>query len=404
MNLLKKLLTLFSVFILLFSNACFADDILIDELEDFEALETSNNITEEPETFSKNIIVIDRKTLSTLYGKKQNEKVAMASTTKIMTCILAIENASLNDIVTVSKKAASVSGSTLGLIYNMQISLNDLLYGLMLRSGNDCAVAVAEKISGSVENFSILMNKKAKELGLKNTNFVTPHGLDDPNHFTTAYDLAILTDYALKNNTFKTIVSCKNATISFNGAPRTISNTNELLGNLDGVYGVKTGFTFGAGRCLVSSCKRNNLDIIGVVLGADTKKIRTRDSYNLINYIYNTYNYVNISSTINNNFLDYLSYLESNYILDKTTTTPILKLQSLDNYEYPLKKEDISNLSTKIYTINKLSYNTPAGSKIGSLCLYNGDSLLCETDIILDNTLCKNSWKYYFKKILNNLN
>ena len=110
------------------------------------------------------------------------------------------------------------------------------------------------------------MNQKAKELNLKHTHFVSPHGLDDKNHYTTAYELAILTDYALKYETFKKVVGTKTATISVNGNPRTITNTNELLGNLNGVYGVKTGFTFNAGRCLVTSCNRNGMDIIVVVL------------------------------------------------------------------------------------------------------------------------------------------
>ena len=127
-------------------------------------------------------------------------------------------------------------------------------------------MAIAEHISGSLENFAELMNQKAQDLKLTHTHFVTPHGLDDENHYTTAYELALLTDYALKNDTFRNIVGTKTTTISVNGNPRTISNTNELLGNLDGVYGVKTGFTFNAGRCLVSSCNRNGMDMIVVVL------------------------------------------------------------------------------------------------------------------------------------------
>lgn len=121
-----------------------------------------------------------------------------------------------------------------------------------------------------------MMNKKAQELGLEKTHFVTPHGLDETEHYTSAYELAIITDYALKNKKFAQIVNTKTCNISVNGVPRTISNTNELLGNLNGVDGVKTGFTNGAGRCLVTSITRNGHQIICVVLGADTKKIRTR--------------------------------------------------------------------------------------------------------------------------------
>ncbi len=248
------------------------------------------------------------------------------------------------------------------------------------------------------------MNKKTQELGLSNTNFVTPHGLDDSNHYTTAYDLAILTDYALHNDKFKSIVSTKTYTISFNGSPRSISNTNELLGNLDGVYGVKTGFTFEAGRCLVSACKRGNLDIIVVVLGADTKKIRTKDSSSLINYIFNAYDYIDVSSTIHDAFNEYISYFNNNCILEKTSTIPILKLQDLDNYKFPLSKNNSIQLNTKIYTINTFSSTIEKNSKIGTLELYNNNNLLCTLNIIIDNNLVRNNWLFYFKTILGGFN
>lgn len=361
------------------------------------------HLGKEPITNSKHIVVIDRKTLSILYEKSAYEKTPMASTTKIMTCILALENSNLSNIVTVSKKSASIHGSTLGLKENMKISMQDLLYGLMLRSGNDCAIAIAEEISGSVENFANLMNQKAKELNLQNTHFVTPHGLDDEKHFTTAYELAILTDYALKNNMFRTIVSCKNYTFNFDGYSKTITNTNELLGNLSGVYGVKTGFTFEAGRCLVSSCKRNDLDIIVVVLGADTKKIRTQDSYNLINYIFNAFQYINVSKTINESFSGFSNYINDFIFLEKTKDTPKFKLETLNNYEFPLKTNGEIKFSTKIYTNKNFSYKSSAGDEIGKLYLYNNGNLLCKVKIFLDNNLKRNSFifylKYFFKLI-----
>ena len=188
------------------------------------------------------------------------------STTKIMTATIIIENCDLSQSVTVSKKAASTGGSRLGLKTNDKITIKDLLYGLLLCSGNDAAVALAETAGGDIQGFSKLMNNKAKALGLKNTNFESPHGLDSDGHYTTAYELAILSDYALKNKTFLEIVGTKNYTVTINGYPKTLSNTNELLGNLNGIYGVKTGFTNGANRCLVTSCKRNDMDIICVVL------------------------------------------------------------------------------------------------------------------------------------------
>ena len=361
--------------------------------------ETINHSNNEPNILSKNVVVLDRKTKTILFEKECHTKVPMASTTKIMTCIIALENSSPNEIVTISQKAASIHGSTLGITTNSKITITDLLYGLMLRSGNDCAIAIAEHIAGSVENFANLMNKKSIELGLKNTNFITPHGLDSESHFTTAYELAILTDYALKNTSFRKIVSAKTAIISVNNQTRTISNTNELLENLEGVYGVKTGFTFNAGRCLVSSCKRDNLDIIVVVLGADTKKMRTTDSINLIEYVFKTFKYTDISSFIKNNFENYLQYFDTIYILEKTSTKPILKLKTTSPLEYPLHLDRIPNLKTKIYTLNVFNPDIKSNTKVGVLQVYNDKNLIYHVDILLENTLIKNDWKYYFKTI-----
>ena len=152
----------------------------------------------------------------------------MASKTKIMTSIVVIEKVpNLKETVTVSKKAAGTGGSRLGLSTNDEITVENLLYGLMMRSGNDAAVALAEYVGGSVEGFSALMNEKASNLGLESTHFVTPHGLDSDDHFTTAYELAKLTDYALKNETFAKIVKTKTYTITINNSARTLSNTNE---------------------------------------------------------------------------------------------------------------------------------------------------------------------------------
>ena len=402
MKILKKFCTIFIIILSIFFP-CFADDIDYQNLEDFKFSEVSNFSTDEPITNSKHIVVIDRKTLSVLYEKDAYTKTAMASTTKIMTCILALENISLDTIVTVSKNASSINGSVLGLHTNDKITISDLLYGLMLRSGNDCAISIAEAISGNTENFALLMNQKAKSLNLKNTHFVTPNGLDDENHYTTAYDLAILTDYALKNETFRKIVSTENYTISINGTQKNISNTNELLGNLQGVYGVKTGFTFNAGRCLVSSCKRDNMDIIIVVLGADTKKIRTTDSYNLINYIFKNFSYINVLPTLQDSLNKYLDYNSSNFILEKTCTTPILELESLSNYEFPLKLDGNIKFNTKIYTIYNFSSQIQSSSKVGTLYLYNNDKIICSVNIILKNTLIPNSWNYYFKNIFKSL-
>ena len=398
---MKKIFIILIYISILFCNTVFADDSLeIEDYNSFSSFEVSSINTNEPIINSKNVIVIDRKTLLPLYEKNAYSKVAMASTTKILTCIIALETCSKSEIVTGSSNAANISGSTLGLKKNTTITVNDLLYGLMLRSGNDCAIAIAEHISGSVKDFAKIMNYKAFELGLLSSNFVTPHGLDNPDHYTTAYDLALLTDYALKNSDFKKIVSTKIHTISFNNSCNTISNTNELLGNLDGVYGVKTGFTFEAGRCLVSACNRNNFDIIVVVLGADTKPIRTKDSLNLINYVFNNYHYINVANLVKENFSNYIFYFNKMYSLEKTSSTPHLDVEPLENYEFPIPQKDTSNLNTKIYVINNFSSKILPNTTVGKLHVYNNNQLLCTINILLENQLINNDWKFYFTKII----
>ena len=262
MKIYKIFICLFFIILLSFSPVL-ADDENFEYLSDLSTIQSSNseNITE-PTINSRAAIVYERSSGKILYGKEENEKRKMASTTKIMTAIVVLENTNLDDIVTISSKAAGTGGSRLGLHKDDKISVADLLYGLMLCSGNDAAVALAEHISGSIENFAILMNQKACEIGLNSSHFVTPHGLDNEEHYTTAYELALLTNYALKNDIFRKYVGTKSQTITINTYSKTLNNTNELLGYLDGVYGVKTGFTNGANRCLVTSVKRTNMNII----------------------------------------------------------------------------------------------------------------------------------------------
>ena len=317
----KKIFFIIIIFFNLFPQIIYADDEFIEldlssnELN--ETLQTSMSVENIPNINARHAIVLDRNSNTILYAKKEQETCKMASTTKIMTAIIVIENANLNDTVTISTKSAKTGGSRLGLSTGNTITVENLLYGLMMRSGNDAAVALAEYVGGSIEGFSDLMNKKAFELGLTSTHFVTPHGLDNDNHFTTAYDLALLTNYALSNSTFSKIVKTKTYIITLNGYPKTLSNTNELLGNLNGVYGVKTGFTNGANRCLVTSCKRGNLDIICVVLGCDTKKDRTKDSINLINYIFKNYTVVNLKDIIENDFNKWNKEHSNSFIINK---------------------------------------------------------------------------------------
>ncbi len=399
----RCIVIIFLVNIIFFNVSCFADVENEDEVNSLESIETnSDNTYQAPKILSKYAICIERTTGTILFENNAYEKTAMASTTKIMTSIIAIEKGNLNDTVTVSKKAAQINGSRLELKENMQISLKDLLYGLMLRSGNDAAIAIAEYISGSTENFAILMNEKAKSLGMNNSHFVTPNGLDDEQHYSTAYDMAILTNYALNNKVFAEIVGTKNASINWNGNSREISNTNELLGNYNGVYGVKTGFTFGAGRCLISACKRDGLDVIVVVLGANTKKDRTNDSVKILNYVNNSYEMVDLSSIIMNSFEKGRKYFKENVKYEKIANEAEIRLESTENTIYPILKNKISQITSKSFSILKISNDMQKNTKVGIVQIYVDNRLLTGYDIILSNDIVKKDVKYYIIDIFKN--
>lgn len=237
-------------------------------------------------------VVIDQDSGRILYEKNGDKVLAMASTTKIITALVAIENSSLNDVVVVSKKAAAIGGSTVGLREDERITMEELLYGLMLRSGNDSAIAIAEYIGGSVEKFAVMMNDKALELGAYNTSFVTPHGLDRDEHYTTARDLANITAFAMKNELFSKIVATKFISSGVTGEfNRSYANINKFLFRLDNSDGVKTGYTGNAGKCLVASVKHPNGRYICVVLNSSD---RWKDAERLSEYAANNYSFVKI--------------------------------------------------------------------------------------------------------------
>lgn len=222
------------------------------------------------ETSAVSAILIEKETGTVLYEKNADEKRAMASTTKIMTAILTIEAGDLDREFTVDPYAIMVEGTSMGLKEGDRVSRRDLLYGILLPSGNDAANAAAVSVAGSMGAFVEKMNEKAKELSLDNTHFVTPSGLDANGHYTTARDLAMLTRYAMENETFREIVCCKSAQVEFGNPPytRTLYNSNKMLSRYDGAIGVKTGFTDNARRCLVSAADRNGTELIAVTLNA----------------------------------------------------------------------------------------------------------------------------------------
>ena len=399
---MKKIFYSILIFLLIlfnFSTVC-ADDV--DNEVDFEdTIEvTASNVSELPKTNSRRYIVYDRISKSMIIGKNEDVKSAMASTTKIMTTIVILEKADLNEKVTVSAKAGGTGGSRLGLKRGDKASVRDLLYGLMLRSGNDAAVALAEHVGGSVKGFAELMNEKAIELGLTNTHFVTPHGLDDANHYTTALELAKLTDYAMDNETFAKIVGTKSTTIYINNQSRQINNTNELLGVLNGVVGVKTGFTNNAGRCLVTETKRNNMDIITIVLGADTKKDRTKDSANLIEYTFSKYKMYNLEEQIIKEFNKWKNINEKRILIIKgKTSNPKLALGAIEKATIPICDND--KIEYSINALTEVEAPVEQWNVMGTLTVKLNGEILENIDIVNVNEVQKRDWKDYFKIVLN---
>ena len=271
----------------------------------------------------------------------------------------------------------------------------------MLRSGNDAAVALAEHVSGSVQGFADMMNKKAEELGLVNTHFVTPHGLDDSQHYTTALELAELTDYAMQNEKFVQIVGTKSTTININGYPRQINNTNELLGVLNGVVGVKTGFTNNAGRCLVTEVKRNGMDIITVVLGADTKKDRTRDSVKLIEYTYSNYKMYNVREKITEKFNEWKSINSDRIEIIKGKGDKLnLALGEIFVDWLPLQDLKIDTIEYEFNTLTTMEAPVEEWTKIGTMVVKIDGEIIDTIDILNTNQINKKTWFDYFKQCL----
>ncbi len=215
-------------------------------------------------------ILIEADTGTVIYEKNADAQRAMASTTKIMTAILTIEAGDLDREFTVDSYAIMVEGTSMGLREGDRVSRRDLLYGILLPSGNDAANAAAVSVGGSIGGFVELMNEKAQQLSLSSTHFVTPSGLDADGHYTTARDLAALTAYAMQNEIFREIVCCTSAEVEYGNPPymRTLYNSNKMLTRYEGAIGVKTGFTDNARRCLVSAAERDGVTLIAVTLNA----------------------------------------------------------------------------------------------------------------------------------------
>lgn len=246
------------------------------------------NITEAPAIESVHGILVD-KDGNVLWSRTADTHAAMASITKTMTAIVALEHGNLDDVYTVSSKAASVGESSAGLVAGQKVTLYDLLCGLLIHSGNDASMAIAEGIAGSESAFVDMMNDKASEMGLTNTHFQNPHGLDAENHYSSAQDISVIIRYGMQNETFRQIVAMKTCTLTLNGTSKELMSTNALLATWDNCIGVKTGYTSKAGECFAAAASKDGVELYAVVLDSTDEVQRFIDAYKLLDWGFTHY-------------------------------------------------------------------------------------------------------------------
>lgn len=342
---------------------------------------------------AKSAFLMEANTGRILYSKNAEQELPMASTTKIVTAITVLENCKdLDTPIKIDRRAVGVSGTSIYLQADEELTVRELLYGLMLRSGNDASVALAYAVGGSVEDFCEMMNALAKKIGAENSHFVNPHGLDAKEHYTTAHDLAVITAYALENEDFKQIVSTKTITICKDKENvRYLMNKNKLLSKLDGCIGVKTGFTDNAGRCLVSACERSGLRIVSVVFNCGPMFEESEKMFELafekfkMVELLPAYNYVK-SAEVNNG--------EDAYV----------GLYSKKSFALPLSQAEESNVNIVYDAPDTLEAPLVKDEEVGKVEIYYGNHLLFSEKIYTIEEVESKLFKDKIKDILDNWN
>jgi len=347
---------------------------------------------------AKSAILVEMETGRVLWGDDFKEPMSVASTTKIMTALLTIERGKLEEEVTVSRNASMAPKVRLGIKEGEVYTLKDLLYPIMLESSNDVAVAIAEHIGGSVEGFAILMNERAKQIGAENTYFVTPNGLDKGGNHSCAYDLAIITIEALKNEKFMDLINTNDYRFSEVNNKRSfqVSNKNRLLKEYQGAIGVKTGFTNLAGNCFVGAAKRDEITLISVVLasgwGSAGKQRKWTDTKNILNYGFENFTKQKV---IDKNMLTEKVIVSSSW---EKEVTAIIKM---DGYAV-MEEEEKQGL--KVQTQIKTSVQAPVkkGDILGEIWIETstGEELF-RTQLIAEKDINKKTFTLAVQRLIN---
>lgn len=354
---MKKIFSVFCVLILLF-NICFFQSFAESQFD----------------ISAKSAVVICAETGEVIYSKNMNECLSMASTTKIMTAILALEYGVDDEYITVTKDMISVEGTSMGLKDGDSVSLKTLVKGMLLESGNDAANAVANIVGGDIPSFVEMMNEKAQEIGMYSTSFETPSGLDGENHYSTAFDMAILGAYAINNPEFRSICSAESMVVYYGLPPyrRVLTNHNKLLSMYEGAFGIKTGFTKKSGRCLVSAVEKEGKTLVAVTLNAP-------DDWNDHIKMY-----------------DYAFEKVSSVKLDAETQNIKLKIVGGSKTEITVKSSEIPTITTENSNlqysaeifIKQFEYApVEAGEIVGKIVYYANHVKLAETDLMASESV-----------------
>ncbi len=331
-------------------------------------------------------VLIDASTGNIIFEKNADVKMEPASTTKIMTAIIALERGNLSDIVVTGVNPTLAEGTRIYLEEGEKLTLEQMLYALLLNSANDAAIAIAEHIAGDVQSFVDMMNEKAREIGAYNTIFLNPSGLTEDGHLTTANDLAIITRYALKNlPEFRKMVATKNLTIPWQGNDwdRQLINLNKLLWNYDGADGVKTGYTSSAGQTLVATATKDGWQLIAVVLKSQSRSSLWKDAQNLLDYGFN-------------NFQKYDIISENTFIASrKVKYGKEVKLTTAKGFSTVLPKGD-SPIIQKVILDNSFTAPISRGQIMGKLDFYQGSRKLGSVDLIAQNNVKRKIYTHWW--------
>ena len=347
-----------------------------------------------PKVEALGAVIIDHDTGRVLWGKNEHEPMAMASTTKIMTALLTIALADLNDTVTVSARAAAAPKVNISLRTGEKLRLEDLVYALMLQSANDAAVAIAEHVSGSVEEFCKKMTARAAELGALNTVFGTPNGLDAEPHHSTAYDMALIARAAISNPEFIRITNTQETVFSSDKRQYHMYNRNRLLREYDGANGVKTGFTGRAGHCFVGAAKRGDMQLISVVFasgwGDRGKAQKWVDTKRLLDYGFSSFEYRDIIH----------DRAQAGKVAVTRSKTPEISLYYADGLRLPLTEAERSSLRVEIEAPVSVMPPVAAGDSIGAAHVYIGQDLYTSIALLTAEGATRHDFETSLRKIL----